>query len=184
MEENAAIQSIYTLALKISRDKPGSLGFITVDSESLHTCCTATFPLRCTDHFPLCSGCYITFEEAFTGPTRTLLTFIRQAEPQIHRNSCHAWFDSTRLHPGLLSITHPTLMRRRRLDSLCQRRSTRRHSAAETRPLPGVVICVDNSITVKCSDKFPCGGLEQSRSPCETLCSVSDGVLCWLILID
>jgi len=88
------------------------------------------------------------------------------------------------LPSSLLSITHPILMRHFIWgllgDSLCQRPATQRHSAAETLLLPGVVIRVDNSIIVKCSDKFPCGGLEQSRSLCGKLCRVSEGFSCHL----
>lgn len=43
--------------------------------------------------------------------------------------------------------------------------------------MPGVVICVENSIIVKYSDKFPCGKLEQSGSVCEKLCIVPEGLL-------
>lgn len=75
-------------------------GLITEDGESLHTYCIPTFQLRWTNHFPLCNGCYVTFEEPFAGPARTLPTFIRQARPQIHRNSesplrVHATHDLT-----------------------------------------------------------------------------------------
>ncbi len=51
------------------------------------------------------------------------------------------------------------------------------HPAAEKLPVPGVVICVDNSITVKCSDKFPCDKLEQNKLLCEKLRRVPEGLL-------
>ncbi|TKS76743.1 Protein FAM19A1 [Collichthys lucidus] len=71
----------------------------------------------------------------------------RSADPPKFRigatRSCHARFDSTRLHPDLLSITHRILMR-------CCWSPTFRNSLSIQQLLllmPGVVICVDNSIT-------------------------------------
>lgn len=84
-QRSVAIQMVCLLSA--SPETTTQSGLITVDSKSLHTYCIVTFLLRQTDHFPLCNGCFITFEEPFTGPTWTLLAFIRQADPQIHRNS-------------------------------------------------------------------------------------------------
>lgn len=130
---SVAIQTLYLLSA--SPETTAQSGLITVDSDSLHTYCTVTFLLRWTDHFPLRNGCFITLEELFTGPTWTLLTFIRQAEPQIRRNfrigtapSCHAWIDSIRLHPGLLSTTHRILMQCCWLPVWLIVPSTQRHS--------------------------------------------------------
>lgn len=65
-------------------------------------------------------ACFITSEEPFTGPTWTLLTFIRQADRQSCRNpelsamrSCHEWFDSICVHLDSLSITYQILMQLR-----------------------------------------------------------------------
>lgn len=119
---SVAIQTLYPLYQRLRRQPPQS-GLIIADRESLHTYCVVTFLLRWTDHFPLRNGCFIMFEEPFTGPTWTPpRTFIRQPEPRIHgknqdrgaTRSCHAWFDSARSHPGSLSIAHRILMRRRR----------------------------------------------------------------------
>lgn len=56
------------------------------------------------------------------------------------------------------------------------------HWADETLRIPGVVICVDNSITFKCFDNFPCGKLVLHRTLCEELFRVLEKcfVFCFL----
>lgn len=63
---SVAIQTVYLLSG--SPETTIQSGLITVDSESLHTYCIVTFVLRWTDHFPLCNGSFITFEEPFLVP--------------------------------------------------------------------------------------------------------------------
>lgn len=56
------------------------------------------------------------------------------------------------------------------------------HWADETLLMPGVVICVDNSITFKCFDNFPCGKLVLHRTLSEELFRVLEKcfVFCFL----
>lgn len=102
--------------------------------------------------------------------------------------SCHAWFDSICLQPGLLSITHRISMQCCWLPAWLivpesiDWTTLAVHWADETLRIPGVVICVDNSITFKCFENFPCGKLVLHRTLCEELFRVLEKcfVFCFL----
>lgn len=86
-DDRARCHSDAILAISVSRDNGTAWAHYIIDSNSLPTYYIVTFLLRWTHHFPRRNGCFIMFKEPFTGPTWTLLTFIRQAERRICRNS-------------------------------------------------------------------------------------------------
>lgn len=152
---------------------PGSLGSLQYRRQPVAylLCCDISIEIDWPFFFSLHNGCFIMSEEPFAGPT---LTFIRQAGAQIYRisESCVHIMRVLTAFP-LVSFRQHSWLPDRAVDSAAPAPTP----AAETRLVPGVPTRLDNSITVKCADKYPCSKLWQRKSLCEKLCRVPEDLL-------
>lgn len=170
-----AIQTLYLLST--SPETRTQSGLITVDSESLQTYSIVTFLSRYTDHF-LCSVAvssrlknYLLVPHELCSHSLSRQNWSTEIPNQrCAFMSCMIWHHSP---ASSLSITHLISMQHSWLPAwlivpeTVNSMALALYPAAETMLMPGVVICADNSITVKCSDTLPCDELEQSTTLCE-----------------